>query len=145
MKPRPAAADSMFSLSLEMIFGSAPRSRSSFTSSRSPAKAARISAVAKTMRREPSRMRARGVLLTNAFGVVPASSILRMTGSGPSVTIDRVEQRREQLRVRHVDVRLVVDEEGRHLVISVEDGQGERRLAVARRRVDVGARAHEEA
>ena len=69
MNARPAAADSIVSPSLEMIFGSAPRSSSSFTSSRSAANAARISAVAKTMRGEPSRMRARGVLLTSAFGI----------------------------------------------------------------------------
>ena len=40
----------------------------------SAANAARINAVANTIRGEPSRMRARGVLLTMALGFAPASS-----------------------------------------------------------------------
>ena len=52
-----------------------------------PANAARINAVAKTMRGEPSRMRALGVLLTSALGFAPASSSLRMSGIGSAVTI----------------------------------------------------------
>ena len=56
-------------------------------SSRSPEKAARISAVAKTMRGDPARIRARGVLLTTAFGLAPASSSFLMSGSGSAVTI----------------------------------------------------------
>jgi hypothetical protein len=43
--------------------------------------------VAKTIRGEPSRIRARGVLLTTAFGSAPASSNLRISGSGSAVTI----------------------------------------------------------
>ena len=39
------------------------------------------------MRGEPARMRARGVLLTSAFGLAPASSSFLMSGSGSAVTI----------------------------------------------------------
>jgi hypothetical protein len=87
MNPSPAAASTIVSPSLEITVGSAPYDSSSVTSSRSPEKAARINDVAKTMRGLPARMRARGVLLTRAFGLAPASSSCSMTGSGSAVTI----------------------------------------------------------
>ena len=52
----------------------------------SPENAARINAVAKTIRGEPSRMRARGVLFTSQLGLAPASSNFLMSGMGSVVT-----------------------------------------------------------
>ena len=70
-----------------MTFGSAPWDSRSLTSSRSAENAARINAVANTIRGDPARMRARGVLLTRAFGFAPASSSFLISGSGSAVTI----------------------------------------------------------
>ncbi len=70
-----------------MTFGSAPWDSRSLTNSRSAENAARINAVANTIRGDPARMRARGVLFTRAFGLAPASSSFLMSGIGSAVTI----------------------------------------------------------
>src|ERR1700692_2277045 len=87
MNPSPEAAAIIVSPSLDRMPGSALYDSRSLTSWRSPEDAARISAVANTIRGDPARIRARGVLLTRAFGFAPASRSFLVRGRGSVVTI----------------------------------------------------------
>src|SRR6266545_2441294 len=105
MNPSPAAASTIVSPSFDTAVGSAPYDSRSLTSSRSAENAARIRAVANTIR-----------------GDHPGEVGRRLHVAA----IHGPEERREPLRVGAVHLRVVVDQERRELVIAVEHGKPQR-------------------